>query len=200
MNKLRFIMSGLVAGLFINVSEYFLNVTVLQVPRESMVFWVAYGFVLGFLVSYLYAFLVDSQDSPGPKTAATAGIIVCIVAAGLNMWVMGFSVIALVWILVEMTVAGLLVGRLYSEAQERQPPAGIAARRAAMPRTGNPPGDTTLPTAALPEPRLPPPQHFPRAPDLLLIPRPGGGFQQPPIEVEVRGIAVHRLPVKPDRL
>ncbi len=116
MNMLGIIKSGLVAGLFINVSEYFLNVTVLQVPRESMVFWVAYGFGLGFLVSYLYAFLVDSQDSPGPKTAATAGIIVCIVAAGLNMWVMGFSVIALVWILVEMTVAGLLVGRLYSEA------------------------------------------------------------------------------------
>ena len=116
MNKLRFIKAGLAAGLFINVSEYFLNVIVLQMPRETMMFWVVYGFVLGFLVAYLYAFLLDSQDSPGPKTAATAGIIVCIVAAGLNMWVVGFSVVALVWIFAEMTVAGLLAGRLYSNA------------------------------------------------------------------------------------
>ena len=121
MNKLRLIKSGLVAGLFINVSEYFVNVMVLQVPRESMVFWVVYGFGLGFLISYLYAFLLDSQDSPGPKTAAKAGIIVAVFAGGLNILVTefsGFSVLAVasVWVLVEMTVAGLLAGRVYREA------------------------------------------------------------------------------------
>ena len=36
MNKLQFIKSGLVAGLFINVSEYFVSAMVLQVPSESM--------------------------------------------------------------------------------------------------------------------------------------------------------------------
>ena len=117
MNKLRLIKTGLVASLFINVSEYVLNMMVLQVPKGIMVFWVADSFVLGFLVAYLYAFLLDCQDPPGPKTAAKAGIIIWIFAgAGLNMFIMGFSVVAMVWTFVEMTVAGLLVGRLYREA------------------------------------------------------------------------------------
>ena len=116
MNKLQFIKSGLVAGLFINVSEYFVNVMVLQVPRETMMFWVVYGFVLGFLVATMYAFLLRRHWDSGAKTAATAGIIVFIVAAGLNNGVMGGSVVALVWIFAEMTVAGVLAGRLYSEA------------------------------------------------------------------------------------
>ena len=116
MNKLRIIKSGLVAGLFINVSEYFVNVMVLQVPRETMAFWVVYGFVLGFLVAAMYAFLLRRDWDAGAKTAAIAGIIVWIVAAGLNNVVVGFSVVALVWIFAEMTVAGLLAGRLYSKA------------------------------------------------------------------------------------
>ena len=116
MNMLGIIKSGLVAGLFINVSEYFVNVMVLQVPRETMMFWVVYGFVLGFLVATMYAFLLRRHWDPGAKTAAIAGIIVFIVAAGLNNGVMGGSVVALVWIFAEMTVAGVLAGRLYSEA------------------------------------------------------------------------------------
>ena len=116
MNKLQFIKSGLVAGLFINVSEYFVSAMVLQVPSESMMFWVVYRFALGFLVAAMYALLLRRDWTSGPKTAARAGIIVWFAAAGLNNVVLGFSVVAIVWILVETTVAGLLAGRVYGEA------------------------------------------------------------------------------------
>ena len=116
MNKLQFIKSGLVAGLFINISEYFASAVVLPVPSESMMFWVMYRFALGFLVAAMYALLLRRDWASGPKTAACAGIIVWFAAAGLNNVVLGFSVVALVWIFAEMTVAGLLAGRLYGEA------------------------------------------------------------------------------------
>ena len=103
------------AGLLINVSEYILNVMVLQVPSESTVFWVVFRFALGFFVAYIYALLLQRDWNSGPKTAACAGIIVWFAAAGLNHVVVGFSVVASVWILVEMNVAGLLAGRLYRE-------------------------------------------------------------------------------------
>ena len=62
-----------------------------------------------------------AKISPGPKTAAKAGIIAWVFAGSLNILLTDFSglsvvVVALVWVLVEMTVAGLLVDRLYREA------------------------------------------------------------------------------------
>ena len=72
-----------------------------------------YGFVLGFLVGQ-YAFLPRRWDA-GARTAAIAGIIVW-TSPCLNNVVVGFSVVALVWIFAEMTVAGLLTGRLFSKA------------------------------------------------------------------------------------
>lgn len=124
MNMSGIIKGGLVAGLLINVSEFVLNMMVLQVPEEaggSIGFWVVYAFVLGLFVAYMYA-LVRPRWGAGPKTGVCAGIMVwllhTLLPAG-GMWNMGMAPdglgIALAWSFVEMAVAGVLAGRLYSE-------------------------------------------------------------------------------------
>lgn len=115
MNLLGIIKSGLAAGLLINLSQYILNTMVLQVPRETMAFWVAYGFALGFFVALLYAWMLTRGWESGAKTAILAGVIAWLVAGGLNNVFMGYSAIGLFWTLADMIVAGILVGGLYRE-------------------------------------------------------------------------------------
>ena len=124
MNMSGIIKGGLVAGLLINVSEYVLNMMVVPVPEGaggSIAFWVVYAFVLGLLTAYLYA-LVRPRCGAGPKTGVCAGLIVwalhtLLPAAGVaNMGLMDLNVLGLVWTAVEMSLAGVLAGMLYSEA------------------------------------------------------------------------------------
>ena len=80
-----------------------------------------YAFVLGLLTAYLYA-LVRPRCGGGPKTGICAGLIVwalhtLLPAAGIaNMGLMDLNVLGLVWTAVEMSLAGVLAGKLYSEA------------------------------------------------------------------------------------
>lgn len=123
MNLTAIIKGGLVAGLAINVSEFVLNMYVVP-PAEgaagSIGFWVGYAFVLGLLVAYMYA-LVRPRWGAGPRTAVCAGIMVWILHAllpmlgAMNMGTMELSVVVVLWTAVEMAVAGLLAGMLYSE-------------------------------------------------------------------------------------
>lgn len=125
MNMSGIIKGGLVAGLLINVSEFVLNMMVVPVAEGeggSIGFWVVYAFVLGLFVAYMYA-LVRPRWGAGPKTGVCAGIMVWLLHTLLpwsGMWNMGMAPdglsLALVWTLVEMSVAGVLAGMLYSEA------------------------------------------------------------------------------------
>ena len=125
MNMSGIIKGGLVAGLLINVSEFVLNMMVIPVPEGaggSIGFWVVYAFVMGLLTAYLYA-LIRPRCGAGPKTGACAGLLVwalhTLLPAG-GMWNMGMAPdglpLMLVWTGVELALAGVLAGMLYSEA------------------------------------------------------------------------------------
>ena len=117
MNLLGIIKAGLAAGLLINLSQYSLNTMVLQVPRETMAFWVAYGFALGFLVAWFYAWMLTRGWDPGARTSILAGGIIWFVVGGVNVVFMGYHVIGVFWTLADMVVAGILAGRLYREPE-----------------------------------------------------------------------------------
>ena len=123
MNVSGIIKGGLVAGLLINVSEFVLNMIVVPVPEGaggSIAFWVVYAFVLGLLTAYVYA-LIRPRCGAGPRTGVCAGMLVwalhtLLPAAGIaNMGMMDVNVVGLVWTAVEMALAGVLAGMLYSE-------------------------------------------------------------------------------------
>ncbi|MYH20769.1 MAG: hypothetical protein F4023_09580 [Acidobacteria bacterium] len=124
MNMSGVIKGGLVAGLLINVSEYVLNMMVIPVPEGaggSIGFWVVYAFVMGLLTAYLYA-LIRPRCGAGPKTGVCAGLLVwalhTLLPAG-GMWNMGMAPdglpLMLAWTAVELALAGVLAGMLYSE-------------------------------------------------------------------------------------
>ena len=124
MNVSGIIKGGLVAGLLINVSEFVLNMMVIPVPEGaggSIGFWVVYAFVMGLLTAYLYA-LIRPRCGAGPKTGVCAGLLVwalhTLLPAG-GMWNMGMAPdglpLMLVWTGVELALAGVLAGMLYSE-------------------------------------------------------------------------------------
>ena len=123
MNIAGILKGGLVAGLLINISESVLNLVVIPVAEGeggSIAFWVVYAFVLGLFVAYLYA-LARPRCGPGPKAGVCAGLTVwalhtLLPAAGVaNMGLMDLNVLGLAWTAAEMSLAGLLAGKLYSE-------------------------------------------------------------------------------------
>lgn len=123
MNLSGIIKGGLLAGLLINISEFVLNMYVMP-PGEgaggNIGVWVVYAFVLGLFIAYMYA-VVRPRWGPGPKSAACAGVMVWVLHAlmphigAVNMGLMPFSLLAMIWTLVELALAGYLAGMLYSE-------------------------------------------------------------------------------------
>jgi len=136
-NTRGLIVGGLVAGLIINVSEYVLNEPVLgadmmaamaahnlpPIGGSAIAVFVIMGFALDLLLVWLYA-AIRPRFGPGPKTAATAAAVVWFLAyfwSTVGFGMMGvfparLLLIGLVWGLVELFVAALVGGRLYSEA------------------------------------------------------------------------------------
>lgn len=130
------ILGGVVAGFVINVSEYILNEPVLgaqfaaamtahnlpPIGGGAIAWFLIYGFALGILLMWLYA-AIRPRFGPGPRTAAIAGAVVWFLAyvtSALNFGAIGLLptgllAIGLVWGLVELIVAALVGGRLYSE-------------------------------------------------------------------------------------
>jgi len=131
------VVGGLVAGLIINVSEYILNEPVLgarmlaeltahnlpPVGGSAIAVFVILGFVLGLVLVWLYA-AIRPRFGAGPKTAAIAGAMVwfldyfcgSIVLGALGLFPTQLILIALIWGFVELIVAALVGGRLYTEA------------------------------------------------------------------------------------
>jgi hypothetical protein len=132
----RVLVGGLVAGLVINVSEYILNMVVLQTDmnaamarlslppfgNQAIAVFVVLGFVLGIAAIWLYA-AIRPRFSAGPKTALFAGATVWFFAylyPGIGMMAMGLfttrlMVISLAWGLGELLVASLIGAAPYKE-------------------------------------------------------------------------------------
>jgi hypothetical protein len=131
------IVGGLVAGLVINISESLLNGVVLAADMEeamaarnlppvagsAIAVFLILGFVLGILQIWLYA-AIRPRFGAGPRTAVIAAVLVWVLAyfwstvgfGMLGIFPTRLLVIGLVWGLVELVAAGLVGGRLYSEA------------------------------------------------------------------------------------
>ncbi|MBI2833467.1 MAG: hypothetical protein HYX76_03465 [Acidobacteria bacterium] len=131
------ILGGVVAGFVINISEYVLNEPVLggqmaealtahnlpPIGGSAIALFLILGFALGLVLVWLYA-AIRPRFGPGPKTAAIAGVVVWFLAyftSSLNFGAIGLLparllLIGLVWGLVELIVASLVGGWLYSEA------------------------------------------------------------------------------------
>ncbi len=135
-NMGRVLVGGLAAGLVINVGEFVLNTKVvaadmeaymaklgLAMPGGSSIAWfVLFGFGLGLVATWLYA-AMRPRFGPGPKTALCAGLVVWVLAAlypslfflVLGMMPAGSIVIGIVWELVEIPLATLVGGWVYTE-------------------------------------------------------------------------------------
>ena len=136
-NTRGIILGGIVAGLVINISEYILNEPVLgaqfaaamtahnlpPIGGSAIAVFLIYGFALGLVLVWLYA-AIRPRLGPGPRTAAIAGVLVWFLAyltTALSVGALGVLpapplLIGLVWGLVELIVASLVGGWLYSEA------------------------------------------------------------------------------------
>jgi hypothetical protein len=135
-NMGRVVVGGLLAGLLINVSEFLLNAVVfaddinaamaaLNRPAigGSMIVWfVAIGFAIGVLLVWVYA-AIRPRFGPGVPTAVCAALTVWALGylfPNVGMGVMGlfparFLVIATIWGLVEVIVAGIAGAWAYTE-------------------------------------------------------------------------------------
>ncbi|MBM3814746.1 MAG: hypothetical protein FJW20_24235 [Acidimicrobiia bacterium] len=137
-NMARVILGGLVAGLIINISEFVLNVIVLEAqwreamtslnrqPVESVGTIVAFniiGFIYGIFTVWLYA-AIRPRYGPGVKTALCAGSSVWLIGYAMalafpvlaDLFPIKLIAISLLWGLVELLVASVVGAKLYQEA------------------------------------------------------------------------------------
>lgn len=137
MNVKRILLGGLVAGVFVNLSEAILNAGILMDEYTAMgetyglteASWAMTGYIVGafvfaFAIAWVYA-AIRPRFGPGPRTAVLAGLVVWIVGSGVpTIWFLamgltfgaGATLLAVVWSFVEMLVAGVIAGWLYQEA------------------------------------------------------------------------------------
>ena len=136
-NLSRAILGGLVAGLVLNIGEFLLNDFVLgsqmreffarlRLPDPGasfMVVAVLLTFVLGIVIVWIYA-AIRPRLGPGPKTAICAGLLAwfCIyvysgIINGMIIQVpTNLMLIALVWGVVQYSLAAIAGAWLYKEA------------------------------------------------------------------------------------
>ena len=88
-NMTRVILGGVLAGLVVNIGEYFLNTSILgklmeaslqalnrpQVGNEGMAFYVVLGFAVGIFAIWVYA-AIRPRFGAGTMTAICAGLMV----------------------------------------------------------------------------------------------------------------------------
>ncbi len=136
-NMGRVVIGGLVAGLLINISEFILNGVVLAADMNaamkalnrppvdgSMIVWfVLLAFGIGIMAVWVYA-AVRPRFGPGVQTAICASLLVWGLAylyPNVSTIVLGLFptkliVIATVWGLAELLVAGVAGAWIYTEA------------------------------------------------------------------------------------
>lgn len=137
MNLKRILMGGLLAGVFINVSEGILNAGILMdeyeaamtryglaEPDWALAGYLFGGFVFGLTVAWLYA-AIRPRFGPGWRTGAVAGAALWVVGYAVpTLWFAGVGLtfgtgpttLALIWGLAEMAVAGVIAGWVYRES------------------------------------------------------------------------------------
>lgn len=134
-NLSRVVLGGFVAGLVMNVSEFIMGpVFGTQMQAElanhnlppmgggAITFYIVMAFLVGTLTVWLYA-AIRPRYGPGPKTAIRAGLTVWFLGAlrsrlgyaTLGVFSTGLMASAIVWGLVEMTLASLAGAWLYRE-------------------------------------------------------------------------------------
>lgn len=148
MNVKRVLLGGLLAGVFITVSEGVLNGVVLMDEYQAILSstglteasWAMTGYIVGtlvfgFAVAWLYA-AIRPRFGGGWKTGALAGTVLWIVGYGVpSVWLgaMGLTmtaaptVLALVWGIAELVLAGVIAGWLYQEGAASPSSATTAA-------------------------------------------------------------------------
>ena len=136
-NMGRVVVGGLVAGLLINVSEFVLNAVVLvndmkaamaalnrpPIDNSMIVWFVLLAFGIGIMSVWVYA-AVRPRFGPGVRTAICASLVVWGLAylyPNLSTIILGLfptrlMIIATVWGLVEVLVAGVAGAWIYTEA------------------------------------------------------------------------------------
>jgi hypothetical protein len=136
-NLTRVLIGGLLAGIIINVSEFILNGVLLEEEMNaamaalnrppvdpSMIIWfVLFSFGLGFMLVWTYA-AIRPRFGAGIKTAICASTIVWGLAylypnlflIVINLFPRDMMVMATVWGLIEIIVAGIAGAWAYKEA------------------------------------------------------------------------------------
>jgi hypothetical protein len=136
-NMGRVVVGGLVAGLLINVSEFVLNAVVLvndmnaamaalnrpPIDNGMIVWFVLLAFGIGIMAVWVYA-AVRPRFGPGVRTAICASLVVWGLAylyPNVSTIILGLfptrlMIIATVWGLVEVLVAGVAGAWIYTEA------------------------------------------------------------------------------------
>ena len=133
----RVLVGGLLAGLIINFGEFILNGVLLAEDMNAamaalnkppiapgMIVWfVLFSFGLGFMLVWVYA-AIRPRFGAGVKTAICASAIVWGLAylypnlfmIIIGLFPQGMMVLATIWGLVEITIAGIAGAWLYTEA------------------------------------------------------------------------------------
>ena len=135
-NVARVILGGLLAGLIINVSEFVLNSFVIAdemaalmqrldlpaVATSQVGIFLLLTFVLGIIMIFMYAGL-RPRFGAGPKTAVIAAVTLWLVGmfpaavdAIIGVTTANLLVVAGIWSLVEMIVAGIAGASVYKES------------------------------------------------------------------------------------
>jgi hypothetical protein len=136
-NMGRVVVGGLVAGLLINVSEFVLNAVVLAedmnaamaalnrppIDNGMIVWFVLLAFGIGMMAVWVYA-AVRPRFGPGVQTAICASLVVWglaylypnVTTIVLGLFPTRLMIIATVWGLVEVLVAGVAGAWIYTEA------------------------------------------------------------------------------------
>ena len=136
-NMKSVVLGGLLAGLIINISETILNIPVMGAEMEASLaalnlppvgggaisVFVIGSFIVGIALVFLYA-SVRPRFGPGPKTAILVGVVVWFLAylwPSIGMALMGvfpakLLTVSTSWGLVELVLAALAGGRIYTEA------------------------------------------------------------------------------------
>ena len=136
-NMGRVVVGGLVAGLLINVSEFVLNAVVLvndmnaamaalnrpPIDNSMIVWFVLLAFGIGIMAVWVYA-AVRPRFGPGVQTALCASLVVWGLAylyPNVSTIILGLfptrlMIIATIWGLVEVLVAGVAGAWIYTEA------------------------------------------------------------------------------------
>src|SRR5947199_3106964 len=138
-NMGRVVVGGLVAGLLINVSEFVLNAVVLvndmnaamaalnrpPIDNSMIVWFVLLAFGIGIMAVWVYA-AVRPRFGPGVRTAICASLVVWGLAylyPNVSTMILGLfptrlMIVATVWGLVEVLVAGVAGAWIYTGSCE----------------------------------------------------------------------------------